>query len=43
MDDSERMTIGMWVDYIIEWNKLHAPKDKDEEERKATQSDFDLF
>lgn len=23
MDDTETMTLGMWVDYVIEWNNIH--------------------
>jgi len=50
MQDTEVMTMGMWVDYIIEWNKLHEDKrpidkktgDKVEIHR-ATQADFDAF
>ena len=42
------MTLGMWVDYIIEWNKLHnnsenTKVEKKEEIRRATQADFDMF
>ncbi len=44
MEDTERMTVGMWIDYIVEWNELHDRKDeKKEETRKATQADFDRF
>lgn len=50
MQDTEVMTIGMWVDYIIEWNKLHEDKrpiDKKTgnkvEVHRATQADFDAF
>lgn len=49
MDDSERMTLGMWIDYIIEWNNNNnQEKEKDSkgrpvERRKAGQADFDIF
>lgn len=52
MQDSEAMTIGMWIDYIIEWNDINRPKDKGkkdpktgepETKRRATQADFDSF
>lgn len=47
--DADTMTIGMWIDYIIEWNNVHnrnEEKDKNGEpvtKRKATQADFDSF
>ena len=43
------MTIGMWVDYIIEWNNIHNRKEEKDKngkpvtKRKATQADFDNF
>lgn len=45
-EDSERLTLGMWVDYIIEFNNMEyrARQRKDEpENRMATQEDFDRF
>ena len=42
MEDMERMTLGMWVDYIIEWNNVHLAADKPAK-RKATQADYDAF
>lgn len=42
MEDAEVMTLGMWVDYIIEWNNTHLAKE-DQAERRATQEDFDRF
>ena len=42
MEDTERMTLGMWVDYIIEWNNVHLAADKPTK-RKATQADYDAF
>lgn len=48
MEDTERLTLGMWIDYIIEYNNqeyLAEQKGKKEEpeSRKATQADFDRF
>ena len=51
MQDAYSMTLGMWIDYIIEWNDLHedkSPKKKGKKEptktnRRANQSDFDRF
>lgn len=47
MQDTENMTLGMWVDYIIEWNNIHDRSDKSGKNqnagRKATQKDFDAF
>ena len=47
MQDTEYMTLGMWVDYIIEWNEMHKDSgtvDKKTGEkvqnRKAMQADF---
>lgn len=42
MDDTERMTLGMWIDYVIEWNNVHLIAEK-EMNRKAIQADFDAF
>lgn len=42
MDDTERMTLGMWIDYVIEWNNIHFAPGTDNAKR-ATQSDFDAF
>lgn len=36
------MTLGMWVDYITEWNNINLPHEKGAT-RKATQEDFDKF
>ena len=43
MQDTEIMTLGMWIDYVIEWNNLHLNKDKVHKKRKATQADYDAF
>ena len=44
MQDMEYMTLGAWIDYIIEWNNIHRdPSNKEESDRMATQSDFDAF
>ncbi len=42
MEDTERMTLGMWIDYVIEWNNVHFASEK-AERRKATQADYDAF
>jgi len=54
MQDADRLTLGMWVDYIIEWNNMReAARDNDDEpenrtevrvkDRAAVQADFDAF
>ena len=44
MEDLERMTLGMWVDYVIEWNNIHLKSGADTPDaRRATQADFDKF
>lgn len=49
MEDTNVMTLGMWVDYIIEWNNLHSERSKYTEEGKieenhlASQADIDMF
>ena len=42
MDDTERMTLGMWIDYVVEWNNIHLIE-KTEVRKKATQADYDAF
>ena len=42
MQDTETMTLGMWVDYVIEWNNIHFADNKPVKKR-ATQADFDRF
>lgn len=42
MQDTEIMTLGMWIDYVIEWNNIHLA-DKEPAKKKATQADFDAF
>ncbi len=42
MDDTETMTLGMWVDYVIEWNNIHMT-DETKAVKKAMQADFDAF
>ena len=42
MQDTEVMTLGMWIDYVIEWNNIHLTENS-ELKKKATQSDFDAF
>jgi hypothetical protein len=40
------MTLGMWIDFIIEWNNINNPEQENEKRevtRRATQSDFDRF
>lgn len=47
--DADTMTIGMWIDYIIEWNNLHSRREEKDTEgkpvktRRATQADFNNF
>lgn len=55
MQDTEEMTLGMWIDYVIEWNNMNSREDEEDEDpkrrrthkapvhRAATQSDFDIF
>ena len=52
MQDTEYMTLGMWVDFIIEWNEMNkeaekmaidAKTGKKVTNRKATQAEFDSF
>jgi hypothetical protein len=47
MQDTESMTLGMWVDYIIEWNNMNEADEKKSKQnqaaRRATQRDFDAF
>lgn len=50
MQDTEYMTLGMWVDYIIEWNEMHKDSGKIDKKtgekvtsRRANQADFDAF
>ena len=50
MQDTEYMTLGMWVDYIIEWNEMHKDAGKIDKKtgekvtfRKANQADFDAL
>lgn len=47
--DTQTMTTGQWVDYIIEYNNIEYEANQDDEDdttgttRKATQTDFDNF
>lgn len=41
LDDMEAMTIGMCLDYVDEYQKVHYGTK--ETNREATQSDFDSF
>lgn len=34
------MTLGQWIDYVIEWNNDSIPK---ETVKRATQEDFERF
>ena len=50
MQDADVMTIGMWIDFVIEWNNSRSKnrtetgkKGKPITRRKATQVDFDSF
>ena len=54
-NDIEHMTLGMWIDYIIEWNTMNEESRKDiptkdkggktkkTQAKKASQADFDAF
>lgn len=42
MSDADRMGLGMWVDYIIEYNNINFPEEQGHT-RRATQDDFDRF
>ncbi len=42
MQDTEIMTLWMWIDYVIEWNNIHLA-DNIQEKRKAIQADYDAF
>ena len=47
-DSAAFFTFGEWMDYIIQWNRLHDPNRIKEAEKKpnvrmATQKDFDNF
>ena len=42
MQDTEIMTLGMWIDYVIEWNNIHMPPATINSKR-ATQADYDAF
>lgn len=39
--DTNTLTLGMWVDYVIEYNNMHC--DEKYKIRYATQADFDRF
>lgn len=41
MEDTHSMTLGMWIDYIAEWNEINLPQE--ETNRRATQEDFDKW
>ena len=43
MQDTENMTLGMWIDYVIEWNNIHLGEGKQPKKRRATQADYDAF
>ena len=43
MQDTETMTLGMWIDYVIEWNNIHLSEGRKPEKKRATQADFDAF
>lgn len=42
MEDTASMTLGMWIDYITEWNNINLPHEEGTT-RRATQEDFDKF
>jgi hypothetical protein len=47
--DTQTMTTGQWVDYIIEYNNIEYEANQDDDDdttgtnRMATQKDFDNF
>lgn len=42
--DTEEMTLGEFIEIMVEYNKiLDPPKDEQEHVRQATQADFDNF
>ena len=47
--EADTMTIGMWIDFVIEWNNVHTRKEEKDKNgkpvkrRKATQADFNNF
>ena len=49
MADADQMTLGMWGDYIIEYNNMtmkarkEVKKNEKQTTRRATQADFDRF
>lgn len=42
MADTKSFTLGMWVDYCIEYNNL-LTEEPEETVREATQADIDRF
>lgn len=42
MEDATSMTLGMWIDYITEWNNINLSNEEGTN-RRATQEDFDKF
>ena len=47
LDAAAFLTCGEWFDYIIAWNDINLPKDREQDPeggtRIATQRDFDAF
>ena len=37
------MTIGMVLDYLMEYSEVNGAKKEDNKPKKATQADFDAF
>ena len=42
MQDTEVMTLGMWIDYVIEWNNIHMAEKK-VDRKIAIQADYNAF
>jgi len=43
MQDAEAMTLGMWIDYVVEWNNIHLNGKNNTEVKRATQADYNVF
>ena len=43
MQDTEIMTLGMWIDYVIEWNNMHLVNRRKPIRKRATQAEYDAF
>ena len=43
MQDTEIMTLGMWIDYVIEWNNIHMTSNVKTNSKRASQAEYDAF